>query len=83
MPFAEQACPRLSVVVPCFNEEAVLGILEQRLSAACAGAFGDDYEIVLVNDGSKDRTWPLICDLVHRNPRILGVDLSRNHGHQL
>lgn len=83
MPFAEQACPRLSVVVPCYNEEAVLETLEKRLSAACADVFGGDYEIILVNDGSKDRTWPVICDLVKRNPCVLGVDLSRNHGHQL
>lgn len=83
MPFAEQACPRLSVVVPCYNEEAVLEMLEKRLSAACARVFGQNYEIILVNDGSKDRTWGMICDLAARNPCILGVDLSRNHGHQL
>jgi polyisoprenyl-phosphate glycosyltransferase len=82
-PFTEPACPRLSVVVPCYNEEAVLALLEPRLAAACASVAGEDYEIVLVNDGSKDRTWQVICDLVRRNPRILGVDLSRNHGHQL
>ena len=82
-PFAEHACPRLSVVVPCYNEEAVLEMLETRLSAACAHLFADDYEIILVNDGSKDRTWSMICDLAARNPCIVGVDLSRNHGHQL
>lgn len=83
VPIAGHAGPRLSVVVPCYNEDAVLDMLEQRLSAACARVFGEDYEIILVNDGSKDRTWPAICDLVRRNPRVLGVDLSRNHGHQL
>ena len=82
-PFAEQACPSLSVVVPCYNEEAVLEMLETRLSAACAHLFADDYEIILVNDGSKDRTWSMICDLAARNPCIVGVDLSRNHGQQL
>ncbi|PNU04212.1 glycosyltransferase family 2 protein [Novosphingobium guangzhouense] len=83
LPFAERTCPRLSVVVPCFNEEAVLLMLEARLAAACREQVGEDYEIVLVNDGSTDRTWPLICVLAERNPRVLGVDLSRNHGHQL
>lgn len=83
MPFAEQACPRLSVVVPCYNEEAVLDMLEKRLSVACHDVFGSDYEIILVNDGSRDRTWAKICDLAARNACIVGVDLSRNHGHQL
>lgn len=83
LPFAERTCPRLSVVVPCYNEEDVLLMLEARLSAACAEQVGDDYEIILVNDGSTDRTWPLICVLAERNPRVLGVDLSRNHGQQL
>lgn len=83
LPFAEQASVRLSVVVPCYNEEAVLSMLEARLSAACAAHVGEDHEIILVNDGSKDRTWQVICDLAARNPRIMGVDLSRNHGHQL
>ncbi|MFT4053058.1 MAG: glycosyltransferase family 2 protein [Novosphingobium sp.] len=83
LPFAERNAPRLSVVVPCYNEEAVLLMLEARLAAACREQVGDDYEIVLVNDGSTDRTWPLICVLAERNPRVLGVDLSRNHGHQL
>lgn len=82
-PFAELANPRLSVVVPCYNEEAVIATMGQRLAAACADAFGEDYEIILVNDGSKDGTWPAICDLVNRNPRVVGVDLSRNHGQQL
>lgn len=83
MPFAEQACPRLSVVVPCFNEEAVIPSLGARLSAACAAQFGEDYEIILVNDGSRDATWRAIRDLVNHNPRVVGVDLSRNHGQQL
>lgn len=83
LPFAERNALRLSVVVPCYNEEAVLLMLEARLAAACREQVGEDYEIVLVNDGSTDRTWPLICVLAERNPRVLGVDLSRNHGHQL
>lgn len=77
------APPRLSVVVPCYNEQSVLDMLDARLTAACAAEMGDDFEIVLVNDGSKDATWAKICALSARNPHITGVDLSRNHGHQL
>ncbi|WP_395329107.1 glycosyltransferase family 2 protein [Novosphingobium sp. BL-8H] len=77
------APPRLSVVVPCYNEQAVLDMLEKRLTAACVAQMGDDFEIVLVNDGSKDATWAKICAISARTPHVLGVDLSRNHGHQL
>jgi glycosyltransferase involved in cell wall biosynthesis len=73
----------LSAVVPCFNEEAGLSALHQRLSSACRDVVGDDYEIVLVDDGSTDRTWPDIRELAERDRHIVGVALSRNHGHQL
>lgn len=77
------ARPRLSVVVPCYNEEAGLAAMEARLTAACEAEFGRNFELVMVNDGSKDGTWPLIRQLAAQNSRIVGVDLSRNHGHQL
>jgi dolichol-phosphate mannosyltransferase len=73
----------LSVVVPCYNEEAVIDELVGRLTATCGALFAGRYEIVLVNDGSADRTWELICDHVEASPAIVGIDLSRNHGHQL
>lgn len=74
--------PKLSVVIPCYNEEDCLVELHQRVSAACS-ACTDDYELVLVNDGSTDKTWQMIEDVSKRDPHILGVSLSRNHGHQL
>ena len=73
----------LSIVVPCFNEEACLPVLHERLSAAAKGAVGEDYEIVLVNDGSRDRSWPIMQGLSSGDPRLVAVNLSRNHGHQL
>ncbi len=73
----------LSVVVPCFNEEAAIPVLIARLTAVCEHNFPGDYEIVLVNDGSRDRTWSLICEFSEQSPHIVGVDLARNHGHQL
>ncbi|HEX2725172.1 MAG TPA: glycosyltransferase family 2 protein, partial [Beijerinckiaceae bacterium] len=75
--------PGLSIVVPCFNEQECLPALHQRLSAAARSAVGDDYELVLVNDGSSDRSWPIIQALAEGDPRLLAVNLSRNHGHQL
>ncbi|HEY1142660.1 MAG TPA: glycosyltransferase family 2 protein [Sphingomicrobium sp.] len=74
---------QLSIVVPCFNEEACLPELHRRLGAAARSAFGEDYEIVLINDGSKDRTWPVMRELAAGDPHVAGLNLSRNHGHQL
>ena len=82
-PSPDETPPKLSVVVPCYNEALGLDALDARLNAACAARFGADYEIVMVNDGSKDATWEAILRLAAANPRIVGVDLSRNHGHQL
>ena len=73
----------LSVVVPCYGEEASLPALYNRVTRVCAETAGDDYEIVLVNDGSKDRTWPLIAVLAESDRHVVGVNLSRNHGHQI
>lgn len=72
----------LSVVVPCFNEVEVLPAFYVRMAAACA-ATGLTYEIILVNDGSSDGTWEWIRGLCARDAAVVGIDLSRNHGHQL
>ena len=76
------ASPYLSVVVPCYNEAAVLAAMHERVTRACE-AVGVDYEFVLVNDGSADRTWDGMLDLAARDPHLVCVNLSRNHGHQL
>jgi dolichol-phosphate mannosyltransferase len=73
----------LSVVVPCFNEEGNIAELERRVAATCRAVVGNSYEIVLVNDGSKDGTWAAILHAAEEGPNIVGVDLSRNYGHQL
>jgi glycosyltransferase involved in cell wall biosynthesis len=73
----------LSVVVPCYNEETVLPALWRRLEAACQRQVGDADEVILVNDGSRDGTWPQIQTIVRENPCFLGLNLSRNVGHQL
>ena len=73
----------LSIVVPCFNEEACLPELHQRLTAAAQQAVGGDYELVLVNDGSRDGSWPVMRRMAAEDFRVVAVNLSRNHGHQL
>jgi dolichol-phosphate mannosyltransferase len=74
---------KLSIVVPCFNEEACLVELQVRLSAAARDAVGEDYELVLVNDGSRDASWPMMQRIAAEDPHVVAVNLSRNHGHQL
>ena len=73
----------LSIVVPCYNEEACLGELHTRLTRAAASAAGGDYEIVLVNDGSRDRTWEIMREIAETDGHVVAINLSRNHGHQL
>jgi glycosyltransferase involved in cell wall biosynthesis len=73
----------LSIVVPCFNEQDCLGALHERLSAAASAAVGENYEIVLVNDGSRDASWSMMRNMAAGNPHVIAVNLSRNHGHQL
>jgi dolichol-phosphate mannosyltransferase len=73
----------LSVVVPCFNEEESLPALIARLAPVCRAVAGDRHEIVLVNDGSRDRTWALMTARARHDPALMCVNLSRNHGHQL
>ena len=73
----------LSIVVPCFNEQECLAALHERLTKTARAAVGEDYELVLINDGSKDQTWPMMREIAARDPHLVAVNLSRNHGHQL
>ncbi len=75
--------PALSVVIPCYNEAECLEALHARVSAAAHAAVGSDFEIVLVNDGSRDASWEVMQRLSAADPRLVAVNLSRNHGHQL
>lgn len=72
----------LSIVAPCYNEEEGLAEFLRRCTAAAASV-EPDYEIVLVNDGSRDGTWRVMQEHAARDPHIVAVNLSRNHGHQL
>jgi polyisoprenyl-phosphate glycosyltransferase len=74
----------VSIVVPCYNEEAVFALLGTRL-VDLANSLSEDYsvELLFVDDGSRDRTWDLIRELARRDSRVRGVSLSRNFGHQV
>lgn len=75
--------PALSVVVPCYNEEESLPELIRRLGDVCQAYAESGYEIVLIDDGSRDQTRTLIQEFADKRSDIVGVFLSRNHGHQL
>jgi glycosyltransferase involved in cell wall biosynthesis len=79
--------PRLAIVVPCYNEQEVLrdtaATLLARLEMLRSQRLvADDSHVCLVDDGSTDRTWPLIRELCGANPRLQGLKLTRNFGHQ-
>ncbi|MDE5721918.1 MAG: glycosyltransferase family 2 protein [Clostridia bacterium] len=77
----------LYVVVPCYNEEEVLGETSARLkeklrSLMSVGKISEESKIMFVNDGSKDKTWQLISKYHEEDKIFSGVNLSRNRGHQ-
>ena len=79
--------PILYIVIPCYNEQEVLPItaplfLQKIQQLAGAGSISPDSRILFVNDGSKDKTWEIICDLAKSDPHYLGISQSRNRGHQ-
>jgi dolichol-phosphate mannosyltransferase len=73
--------PEVSLVIPVYNEEETLPELKKRLSGLL-GQLGGPVEIILVNDGSRDRTAPLIREICESDPRFRGLHFSRNFGHQ-
>ena len=77
----------LYIIVPCFNEEAVLPItapllFEKLNSLISTRIINDNSRILFVNDGSKDATWEIINDLASKDPHYIGISQSRNRGHQ-
>lgn len=79
--------PVLWIVIPCYNEEAVLPItapmfFNKLTDLINAKKISDESRILFVNDGSKDATWDIIKSLSKENPHYIGICQSRNRGHQ-
>jgi glycosyltransferase involved in cell wall biosynthesis len=70
----------LSIVIPVFNESSIIKELVKRVKAN-AGLITEDFEIILVDDGSQDKTWNLVEIEGKLDKRIKGVKFSRNFGH--
>lgn len=71
---------KISVLIPCYNEEASLPLLYTELVKVMDSCKSYNWEVLFVNDGSRDRTLSIIKDLRHEDNRISYVDLSRNFG---
>ncbi len=74
--------PLLSIVVPVFNEEASIDLFVATISPVLA-AITADWEIVFINDGSRDATLAVIRAAHDRDPRVRGIDFSRNYGKEI
>lgn len=74
--------PRVSLAIPVFNEESVLPELLRRTSAVLESLPGGPHEVVLVNDGSSDRTLEILEQAAAEDDRLVVISLSRNFGHQ-
>ena len=79
--------PILYIVIPCYNEQEVLPItapmfLQKLADLTAACKISPESHVLFVNDGSKDRTWEIICELAARDPHYAGICQSRNRGHQ-
>ena len=79
--------PVLYIVIPCYNEEKVLPItcelfLEKIITLVKKNKIDNNSRILFVNDGSKDRTWEIICELAKKDEHYMGISQSRNRGHQ-
>ncbi|MDO4983099.1 MAG: glycosyltransferase family 2 protein [Eubacteriales bacterium] len=79
--------PKLYIIIPCYNEEAVLPItapmfLEKINALAASGKISGDSRVMFVNDGSRDRTWEIIEQLSKQDEHYIGICQSRNRGHQ-
>lgn len=71
----------ISLIVPAYNESTILNTLYQRVAAAAA-AWGDTWELLLIDDGSRDDTLAIAAALASADPRVKVLSFSRNFGHQ-
>ncbi len=74
--------PHLSIVVPAYEEEGNLGVLHREIAAVLDQGVTRDWELLFVDDGSRDGTWQEILRLNALDPRVAGLSFSRNFGHQ-
>lgn len=79
--------PVLYIIIPCYNEEKVLPITaplfkQEIMKLINRNIISVKSKIMFVNDGSKDQTWNILCELAKKDDCFLGISQSRNRGHQ-
>jgi dolichol-phosphate mannosyltransferase len=74
--------PAVSVVVPAFNEAENIPLLHRLVSEVLQGCIPQQWELIFIDDGSRDATWSAISQLAAETPNVRGIRLSRNFGHQ-
>lgn len=82
-PVAKRDLKLISVIVPCYHEELVIEETHRRLVETLAGIENGDYEVLYIDDGSRDGTFTLLREIGASNPSIRVIALSRNFGHQI
>lgn len=73
----------ISIILPIYNEEVNIPIIYSELISILEKASTHDFEIIFVNDGSRDHSWERIKNLTDKDPRVKGITFSRNFGHQI
>lgn len=86
-PLDAQAAPSVAIVIPCYNEEAVLAVTAERMTTIVRdmqvrGLVSSQSTVNFIDDGSRDATWRIIEQLAAKDSLIRGLKLSRNRGHQ-
>lgn len=74
---------KISILIPCYNEEACLPLLYEQLVKLPEMAPGYDWEFLFINDGSRDKTLDVLAGLREKDERVCYVDLSRNYGKEV
>lgn len=74
------ASPLISIIIPCYNEQAVIELCHDRVSSVIGTIKGFRFEIVYVNDGSRDNTFGILRAIAAKDNRVRAINLSRNFG---
>jgi dolichol-phosphate mannosyltransferase len=75
-------CNLVSIVIPVYNEAEVIGEMHRRLTRVASTLPDLEYELIVVDDGSRDESYAALVALARNDPRLRVLKLSRNFGHQ-
>lgn len=73
---------KISIIIPCYNEEEVIEISYERITKVMKNILNYSYELIFINDGSKDNTYKILTNIAQNDNNVKIIDFSRNFGHQ-